>query len=45
MDMKKKFGAGTLLLAVLLICMVFVPAVSAQENFKLSDKPSELEQV
>lgn len=42
--MIKKSNIGTLLLAMLLVCMVFVPAVSAQENSKTSDKPSELEQ-
>lgn len=42
--MKKKFGIGTLLLASLLICMVFVSAASAQENLKTSDKSSELQQ-
>ena len=44
MSIKRKFEIGTLLLAMLLVCMVFVPAVSAQENLKVSDKPSELEQ-
>lgn len=41
---KKKIGSGTLLFAMLLVCMVLVPAVSAQENSKTSDKPSQLEQ-
>lgn len=44
MSMKKKFEIGTLLLAMLLVCIVFVPAVSAQENSIKSDKPSQLEQ-
>lgn len=43
MSIKKKFEIGTLLLAMLLVCMVFVPAVSAQENSITSDKPSQLE--
>ena len=29
MTLKNKFGIGTLLLAMLLVCMVFVPAVNA----------------
>jgi hypothetical protein len=30
--MKKKFGIGTLLFAMLLVCVLLVPAVSAQGN-------------
>lgn len=40
---KKKSNIGILLLAILLVCMVFVPAASSQENLKTSSKPSELE--
>lgn len=41
---KKKSNIGTLLLTMLLLCMVFVPAASAQENLKINEKPSEMEQ-
>lgn len=39
-----KFRTGTLLLAMLLVCMVFVQAASAQEVLTVNDGPSELEQ-
>lgn len=42
--MNKKFGIGTLILAILLACIMFVSAVSAQENSIASAKPSELQQ-
>lgn len=42
--MKKKFRLESLLLAILLLCMVFVSTVSAQDNLTTSVKPSELEQ-
>lgn len=44
MTMKRKLGTEMLLLAVLLVSVVFLPAASAQEYIKTSDKPSELEQ-
>ncbi len=40
----KKFRLGTLLFATLLVCIALVSSVSAQENSKMSDKPSQLEQ-
>jgi hypothetical protein len=43
MSMKKKFEIRTLFLAMLLVLIVLVPAVSAQENSKVSYKSSELE--
>ncbi|WP_292379724.1 hypothetical protein [Methanosarcina sp. UBA289] len=44
MIMKKNIGIGTFLLAMLLIFTVFVSTVNAQENLKISDKPSQVEQ-
>jgi len=44
MTTKMKLGIGTFFFAMLLVCLVFIPAVSAQENIKTSDNPSELEQ-
>ncbi|WP_231591819.1 hypothetical protein [Methanosarcina sp. WH1] len=46
--MKKKFGIGTLLLAMFLVSMAFVPAVSAQEEVikqKLTFGPETLEEL
>jgi len=41
---KNKIGVGTLVLAILLVGMALVPAVSAQENSEISGMSSELEQ-
>jgi hypothetical protein len=40
----KRFGIGMLILVILLVGMALIPAVSAQEVSKISEKPSELEQ-
>lgn len=48
MNTKKKFGIGTLLLAMFLVSMAFVPAVSAQEEVikqKLTFGPETLEEL
>ncbi|WP_052722706.1 hypothetical protein [Methanosarcina sp. WWM596] len=41
---RNKIGLSILVLATLLVGMMLVPSVSAQEELKVSDKPSELEQ-
>ncbi len=43
-NMIKKYNIRILLLTILSVCIVFVPAANAQENSKMSDKPSQLEQ-
>jgi hypothetical protein len=43
-NMIKKSNIRILLLAILFVYIMFVPAAGAQENLKMSDKPSQLEQ-
>lgn len=40
----KKYDMSTLLLVVLLLCIVFVPAINAQENSANSNNTSKFEQ-
>lgn len=43
-NMIKKYNIKILLLVILSVCIVFVSAAGAQDNSKISDKPSQLEQ-
>jgi Cu/Ag efflux protein CusF len=40
----KRFEIKTLILTMIVLCIVFVPAVSAQENSMVNNKPSDLQQ-